>query len=108
MNILVNDQGHPLLSDFRLSKVFIVVAVRPSLPIIYAKLDQIIQDVTGAPLTQTSMMTDSCRHFAPETFVDDGVVSRASDIYALGMTILEVIPTNTWPSASELTTLFRL
>ena len=51
---------------------------------------QIIQDVTGAPLTQTSMMTDSCRHFAPEAFVDDGIVSRASDIYALGMTILEV------------------
>jgi len=52
---------------------------------------QIIQDVTGAPFTQTSMMTDSCRHFAPEALVDDGVVSRASDIYALGMTVLEVI-----------------
>ena len=51
---------------------------------------QLIQDVTGASFTQTSMM-DSCRHFAPETLVDDGVMSRASDIYALGMTILEVI-----------------
>jgi hypothetical protein len=79
--------GHPLLSDFRLSKVFIASAFVIQL----FTPTQLIQDVTGAPFTQTSMMTDSCRHFAPEALVDDGVMSRASDIYALGMTILEVI-----------------
>jgi len=78
--------GHPLLSNFRLSKVFITPAFFTRL----FTLMQLIQDVTGASFTQTSMM-DSCRHFAPETLVDDGVMSRASDIYALGMTILEVI-----------------
>ncbi|KAF8974773.1 kinase-like domain-containing protein [Flammula alnicola] len=71
INILVNDQGLPLLSDFGLSKI--------------------IQDVSGAPLTQSSMMADSCRHFAPEAFQEDGVLSTATDIYALAMTILEIM-----------------
>ncbi|KDR83338.1 hypothetical protein GALMADRAFT_235416 [Galerina marginata CBS 339.88] len=71
INILVNDQGLPLLSDFGLSKI--------------------IQDAGGAPLTQSSMMADSCRYFAPEAFVEDGILSTAADIYALAMSILEIM-----------------
>ncbi|KAF9550324.1 kinase-like protein [Agrocybe pediades] len=70
-NILVNDQGTPLISDFGLSKV--------------------IQDVSGAPLTQISMMADSCRNFAPEVYSEEGTVSLSADIYALAMTILELL-----------------
>ncbi|KAJ3507562.1 hypothetical protein NLJ89_g6235 [Agrocybe chaxingu] len=72
-NVLVSDTGLPLLSDFRLSKI--------------------IQSASGAaPLTQSTMMADSCRYFAPETFGDEGGLSTATDIYALAMTVLEVFP----------------
>ncbi|PPQ99915.1 hypothetical protein CVT24_009596 [Panaeolus cyanescens] len=71
INILVDIQGNPLLSDFGLSKI--------------------MQDMADAPLTQSFTRADSCRYFAPESFVGDGVISTATDIYALGMTILEIM-----------------
>ncbi|KAF5322677.1 hypothetical protein D9619_001133 [Psilocybe cf. subviscida] len=72
LNVLVNDRGYPLLSDFGLSKI-------------------IQEESVGIPLTQSSMMADSCRYFAPEAFQEDGILSKATDIYSLAMTILEVL-----------------
>ncbi|KIK07601.1 hypothetical protein K443DRAFT_128984 [Laccaria amethystina LaAM-08-1] len=69
-NILISDQGHPLLSDFGLS--------------------QIIHDVSGTPFTQSNVVADSYRYFAPEVCMGNGNLSTATDIYALAMTVLEV------------------
>lgn len=51
---------------------------------------QIIEDASAAPLTQSSGMMDKGRYSAPEMFQGDGVLSSATDIYSLAMTILEV------------------
>lgn len=70
-NILISDQGHPLLSDFGLS--------------------QIIHDVSGTPFTQSNVVADSYRYFAPEVCMGNGNLSTATDIYALAMTVLEIL-----------------
>ncbi|KAF9534430.1 kinase-like domain-containing protein [Crepidotus variabilis] len=75
-NVLVNDFGLPLLSDFGLSKI--------------------ITDISGGPLTQSSIMSDSYRYFAPEVFEEEGNLSLSSDIYSLAMTLLELL-THTHP-----------
>ncbi|KAF9076713.1 kinase-like domain-containing protein [Rhodocollybia butyracea] len=69
-NIMINPQFEPLLADFGLS--------------------QIVEDITGIPFTQSRGVSDSYRWFAPEVCKGQGVLSASSDIYALGMTILEV------------------
>lgn len=51
---------------------------------------QIVEDITGIPFTQSRGVSDSYRWFAPEVCKGQGVLSASSDIYALGMTILEV------------------
>ncbi|PPQ79567.1 hypothetical protein CVT25_003449 [Psilocybe cyanescens] len=71
LTILVNEKGLPLLSDFRVSKI--------------------IEDASAAPLTQSSGMMDKGRYSAPEMFQGDGVLSSATDIYSLAMTILEIM-----------------
>ncbi|KAF5333294.1 hypothetical protein D9611_002226 [Ephemerocybe angulata] len=70
-NIMINDEGYPRLTDFGLS--------------------QVINDVSGAPFTQSSIVADSFRYFAPEVCTGSGVMSTMADIYALSMTVLEVL-----------------
>ncbi|RXW25178.1 hypothetical protein EST38_g690 [Candolleomyces aberdarensis] len=74
VNILIDDEGNPRLTDFGLS--------------------QIIDDVSAAPFTQSSIVADSFRYFAPEVCTGTGVMSTMADIYALGMTVLEANPQN--------------
>lgn len=69
-NILIDDDGHPRLTDFGLS--------------------QIISDVTSTPFTQSSIVADSFRYFAPEVCTGSGEMSTMADMYALGMTVLEL------------------
>ncbi|TFK27094.1 kinase-like protein [Coprinopsis marcescibilis] len=71
VNILINEEGNPRLSDFGLS--------------------QIINDVAGTPFTQSSIVAESFRYFAPEVCQGTGKMSTMSDIYALGMTFLEIL-----------------
>ncbi|KAG6832982.1 hypothetical protein H0H92_004866 [Tricholoma furcatifolium] len=71
-NIFINADGDPLLSDFGVS--------------------QIVTDISGIPFTQSHGVVQSYRWFAPELCVGDGVLSPSSDVYAYGMTVLEVRP----------------
>ncbi|KAJ3790444.1 kinase-like domain-containing protein [Lentinula aff. detonsa] len=70
-NIMINSKFEPLLADFGLS--------------------QIVEDITGIPFTQSRGVSDSYRWFAPEVCKGQGVLSARSDMYALGMTILELL-----------------
>ncbi|KAE9396577.1 TKL/TKL-ccin protein kinase [Gymnopus androsaceus JB14] len=69
-NIVISPRFEPLLADFGLS--------------------QIVEDITGIPFTQSRGVSDSYRWFAPEVCKGQGVLSASSDIYALGMTIIEL------------------
>ncbi|KAG6833762.1 hypothetical protein H0H87_001194 [Tephrocybe sp. NHM501043] len=70
-SIFINDEGDPLLADFGVS--------------------QIVTDISGIPFTQSHGVIQSYRWFAPEVCVGEGVLSLSSDIYAFGMTVLEVL-----------------
>lgn len=75
-NIVINALGDPLIADFGVS--------------------QVVEDITGVPFSQSNGVSDSYRWFAPELCIGPGVLSISSDIYAYGMTMLELI-TNQLP-----------
>ncbi|KAJ3710941.1 kinase-like domain-containing protein [Lentinula raphanica] len=70
-NIMISPKFEPLLADFGLSRI--------------------VEDITGIPFTQSRGVSDSYRWFAPEVCKGQGVLSTRSDVYALGMTILELL-----------------
>lgn len=49
-----------------------------------------MEDLTGMPFTQSRGVSDSYRWFAPELCCAPGILSTASDVFAYGMTLLEV------------------
>jgi hypothetical protein len=53
-------------------------------------LSRIVEDITGVAFSQKNGISDSYRWLAPELCVDEGVLSTSSDVYAFGMTALEV------------------
>lgn len=67
-NILINQEGKPLLTDFGLAK-----------------------DVRGQPLTKAGMMLGTPTHMAPEQVVKGGEVDHRSDIYGLGVCLYEML-----------------
>jgi len=69
-NILIDDAGRPRLTDFGLITFSSTQSVRTT------------QDASDA--------RGSVRWMAPELFMSNNSQSRASDVYAFGMTILEV------------------
>ncbi|KIY73433.1 kinase-like protein [Cylindrobasidium torrendii FP15055 ss-10] len=76
-NVAMDRQGNPRIADFGLA--------------------QIIEDITGASLTQSKGLESSYRWFAPEVCGEgDGKLTTHSDVYAYGMTILELL-THTHP-----------
>ncbi|KAJ7284467.1 kinase-like domain-containing protein [Mycena rebaudengoi] len=69
-NIIIDALGHPLIAEFGLSHV--------------------VGDITGIPLSQSRGVSDY-RWFAPEVCIGPGVLSPSSDVYAYGMTVLELL-----------------
>jgi len=70
-SVTIDDWGNPLLSDFGIAKV--------------------IDDVKGSTDFSQSGVDDSIRWYAPELINGKRELSTRSDIYSLGMTILELI-----------------
>ncbi|KAF7352965.1 Mitochondrial distribution and morphology protein 10 [Mycena venus] len=69
-NIVIGVAGNPLIADFGLSRI--------------------VEDITGIPFSQSRGVSDSYRWFAPEVCIGQGVLSLSSDVYAFGMTVLEI------------------
>ncbi|KAG9044332.1 hypothetical protein FS837_008338 [Tulasnella sp. UAMH 9824] len=82
-NILINDDGRAVLSDFSLAKPAIV----------------------GAKNTQVNPQVNVFRYQSPEV-ISDNPISKASDVYSWAMTALEIItgspPFYTWASPGKL------
>jgi serine/threonine protein kinase len=50
-----------------------------------------VEDMSGAPLTQSKGVSESCRWMAPELLMGETqIMTTYSDVWSLGMTILEV------------------
>jgi len=69
-NIMINDNGDPLLGDFGLSKS--------------------LKNIAGQPMTEVQGV-NSFRWFAPEMLDGDTLISTHSDIYSFAMTVLELM-----------------
>lgn len=70
MNVLVGDDGEALLCDFGLAVI--------------------IEDLTKMPISSALKDSGNPRWMAPELLIGENTVSQQSDIWALGMVMLEV------------------
>lgn len=69
-NVLINNSGQPLLSDFGLAVI--------------------VEDLTQMPISSALEGSGNPRWMAPELFLGQEIVSKASDVWSLGMFYLEV------------------
>jgi len=69
-NIVINHAGNPLLADFGLSRI--------------------VEDTADISWDQDRGFGDAHRWFAPEVSIGEGILSLSSDVYAYGMTVLEI------------------
>ena len=69
-NVLVSDNGRPLLCDFGLAVI--------------------VEDLTNMPISSALHDSGNPRWMAPELLAQGDIVSPKSDVWALGMVFLEV------------------
>jgi len=72
-NIFISSSYKPLIANFGVSRL--------------------VEDVTGAPYTESNAIPDTYRWYAPEVCNSSsgGCLSLSSDVYAFAMTILELM-----------------
>ncbi|KIJ15246.1 hypothetical protein PAXINDRAFT_134116 [Paxillus involutus ATCC 200175] len=70
-NIVIDGAGNPLLANFGFSRM--------------------VEDITGVAFTQSAGISNSQRWLAPELCFDKGKLTTAADVYAFGMTILQLM-----------------
>ncbi len=87
-NILINDNGNPLLGDFGLSKVS-ADKLKILRQLILCSF-QTLEGVTGDPMTNVQGVDASFKWFAPEALDGKRLISTSSDVYSFAMTVLEV------------------
>lgn len=81
-NVLINNSGQPLLSDFGLAVI--------------------VEDLTQMPISSALEGSGNPRWMAPELFLGQEIVSKASDVWSLGMFYLEVSNTYVVPDREML------
>ncbi|KAH0839670.1 hypothetical protein J3R83DRAFT_591 [Lanmaoa asiatica] len=88
-NIIIDAVGKPLLADFGFSRVRRRHCDNPT-PVL-TQTHQVVEDITGVPFTQSAGVSNSQRWLAPELCFDMGRLTMAADVYAFGMTMLELM-----------------
>ena len=88
----MDDSGQPLLANFGLSKVSWKKKTPSAFDLIIIS-QQILDDITDVPKLEG--VSHPYRWFAPELCCTPGVISTYSDVYAFGMTVIEVRTTST-------------
>ncbi|KAH7903719.1 kinase-like domain-containing protein [Hygrophoropsis aurantiaca] len=87
--VVIDRSGNPLLADFGFSKVIPMMGSMRQ--IILSQPLQIIEDITGTAITQSTGICNSNRWLAPELSIGDGIMTPAADVYAFAMTVLELL-----------------
>ena len=81
-NVLIGDSGEPLLCDFGLAVI--------------------VEDLVNMPISSALQGSGNPRWMAPELLIGEDMVSTQSDVWSLGMLMLEVCAKFRTPSIFQM------